>query len=87
MSASSECERPFHHEAGRASGRVSRLVGVLVSAEVALTVVLLTGAGLLVRTVVNLQRLDPGFERARLVTFALAFVVVAVAAGASAARS
>jgi predicted permease len=41
---------------------------VLVVAQVALGVVLLTGAGLLVRTFVHLRSLDPGFDTARLTT-------------------
>jgi predicted permease len=43
----------------------------LVVAEVALSVVLVIGAGLLVRTVYNLANVDAGFNRARLVTFAM----------------
>jgi predicted permease len=43
----------------------------LVIAEVALAVMLVVGAGLLVRTVYNLTRVDAGFERSRLVTFEL----------------
>jgi predicted permease len=44
----------------------------LVSREVALAVVLVAGAGLMVRTVVNLMSVDAGFDRSRLVTFAVA---------------
>jgi predicted permease len=40
-------------------------------AEVALAVMLVIGAGLLVRTVANLTNVDAGFDRARLVTFGL----------------
>jgi predicted permease len=43
----------------------------LVVAEVALAVVLVAGAGLMVRTIVNLSRVDAGFPRARLSTFSL----------------
>jgi len=43
----------------------------LVTAEVALAVMLVIGAGLLVRTVYNLTRIDAGFDRSRLVTFAM----------------
>jgi predicted permease len=43
----------------------------LVIAEVALAVMLVVGAGLLVRTVYNLTRVDAGFDRSRLVTFEL----------------
>ena len=48
----------------------------LVMAEVALAVVLVIGAGLLLRTVYNLTAVDAGFNRSRLVTFALTLPVV-----------
>jgi len=41
----------------------------LVMAEVALAVMLVIGAGLLLRTVYNLAAVDSGFDRSRLVTF------------------
>ncbi|MGE3886469.1 MAG: ABC transporter permease [Vicinamibacterales bacterium] len=41
----------------------------LVMAEVALAVMLVIGAGLLLRTVLNLTTVDAGFDRSRLVTF------------------
>jgi putative ABC transport system permease protein len=44
----------------------------LVMAEVALAVMLVIGAGLLLRTVANLASVDAGFDRARLVTFSMA---------------
>jgi putative ABC transport system permease protein len=44
---------------------------VLVMAEVALAVVLVIGAGLLLRSVWNLMTVDAGFNRSRLVTFGL----------------
>jgi len=47
----------------------ARTRGVLVIAEVALAVVLVVGAGLMLRTFWNLLRVDPGFDRAGLVTF------------------
>jgi predicted permease len=43
----------------------------LVTAEVALAVLLVVGAGLMLRTVVNLLNVDAGFDRSRLVTFSL----------------
>jgi len=43
----------------------------LVAAQVALAVMLAIGAGLLVRTVYNLTRIDAGFDRSRLVTFSM----------------
>jgi predicted permease len=42
---------------------------LLVVAQVALTVVVLAGAGLLVRTLQNLKTLDPGFDTRNLLTF------------------
>lgn len=41
---------------------------VLVAGEIALSVILLTGAGLLVRTFVELRRLDPGFDPSNVTT-------------------
>ena len=45
----------------------------LVVAEVALAVILVTGAGLLARTVYNLANVDAGFNKSRLVTLRIAF--------------
>ena len=53
---------------GSASHRVRR---ALVAAEVALAVVLVAGAGLMLRTIWNLSRVDAGFDRRGLVTFGL----------------
>jgi putative ABC transport system permease protein len=47
----------------------------LVMAEVALAVMLVIGAGLLLRTVANLSSVDAGFDRSRLVTFSMALAV------------
>jgi predicted permease len=43
----------------------------LVTAEIALAVILVIGAGLLVRTVYNLTLVDAGFDRSRMVTFSM----------------
>jgi putative ABC transport system permease protein len=60
-------------DAGTRGASAGRLRGALVIGEVALAVVLVTGAGLMLRTVENLMRVDTGFDRSRLVTFAVAF--------------
>jgi putative ABC transport system permease protein len=54
--------------AGAGRNRVRR---ALVAGEVALAVALVIGAGLLLRTVLNLSHVDSGFNRGRLVTFAI----------------
>jgi len=57
-----------HWNAGTGRHHVRR---ALVTAEVALAVILAIGAGLLVRTVANLTRVDPGFDRSRMLTFSV----------------
>ena len=47
-----------------------RISGILVAVEVALSTLLLVGAGLLFRTLWNLERAQLGFETAHLTTFA-----------------
>jgi predicted permease len=56
---------------GRAGGRWFSLGNGLVIAQVALAVVVLVGAGLLVRTLQNLRNVDPGFDMHNLLTFGL----------------
>jgi len=46
----------------------SRARGVLVVAEIALSTILVVGAGLLVNSFVHLQQIDPGFDADRLLT-------------------
>ena len=60
--------------AGRVAGhgRAARLRQGLIVAEVALTLVLLIGAGLMVRSFVALQRVQPGFNADGAMTFQLA---------------
>jgi putative ABC transport system permease protein len=49
----------------------ARVRGTLVMAELALAVMLLTGAGLLMRSFVKLQAVDPGFKPEQALTFEL----------------
>lgn len=60
--------------AGRVAGhgRAARLRQALIIGEVALTLVLLTGAGLMVRSFVALQQVRPGFDGDGAMTFQVA---------------
>jgi predicted permease len=55
----------------RTTGAVSRLSKGLIVAQVALSLLLLVGAGLYIRTLDNLQRVDPGFNQENLLLFNL----------------
>jgi predicted permease len=58
----------------------------LVMAEVALAVMLVIGAGLLIRTVFNLATVDAGFARSRLVTFQISLPTANYPRGAARAQ-
>jgi predicted permease len=59
----------FHAAGGR---RRNRLHQALVVAEAALSFTLLVGSGLLIRTVLNILNLEPGFDRQHTVSFDIA---------------
>ena len=62
---------PTLKDTGRGSSATTRslLSRSLVVAQVSLSLLLLIGAGLLVRTLINLQRVDPGFNEENLLLF------------------
>ena len=67
--------KPAFQEGGRgASGGAAarRIRRVLVSAEFALAIMLLVGAGLLTRSLLNVQHVDPGFNPDGVLTLQLA---------------
>ena len=57
--------------AGRAIGKWFRLGDALVVAQVALSILVLVGAGLLVRTLRNLHSVNPGFDTQNVLLFGL----------------
>jgi predicted permease len=61
-------------EGGRGlSGARHRAQSVFVVVEMALTIVLLAGAGLMIRSLAKLWRIDPGFESHNVLTFYMSF--------------
>jgi predicted permease len=58
-------------QSGRTSGRVSRLSKSLLVGQVAVSALLLVGAGLFIRTLYNLQRVKLGFNQENLLLFTL----------------
>jgi putative ABC transport system permease protein len=67
---SSSAERLMRRSAGDVRAN-HRLRSALIAVQVALSLVLLTAAGLLGRTVLNLRSIDLGFDPNRLLTFSL----------------
>lgn len=75
MQASRTDPKQGLHEGGRGSSgsvRQSRLRSVLVVGEVGLACLLLVGAGVMLRSFMNLLRLDPGFQPQHVLTAEIA---------------
>jgi len=64
--------RPLKDAATRGATSARRVRSALVAGEVALAVMLVAGAGLMMRTVLNLMHVDAGFDRSRLAAFGVA---------------
>src|SRR5260370_39961814 len=64
-------ESPSALAGGASHGRWLNLGGTLVIAQVALAILVLSGAGLLVRTLKNLKNIDPGFDTRNVLLFDL----------------
>jgi predicted permease len=69
--------RPDAQEALKESGRSvigsrHRVQGILVVSEIGLALVLLIGAGLMIRSIARIEGVNPGFNRHNVLTFAIA---------------
>jgi putative ABC transport system permease protein len=75
--------RSFHEGGRGASGglRAGRLRSLLVVSELALAIILLTGAGLLIRSFSQIQRVDPGVASHNLLTLQTSLPRARYAAG------
>ena len=69
------------------SGQRNRLQGVLVAAEISLALVLLVGAGLMIRTLAALHNVKPGFDSDKVLVFGLSLPPNLMNANAGAVRS
>jgi predicted permease len=66
-SASTRLSEAFKEGTGNSSGSRDRVRSILVIGEVALAMVLMTGAGLLLRSAMLVSHLDPGFDTSSLI--------------------
>ncbi len=66
-SASTRLTEAFQERGGSSSGGRDRVRSVLVAGEVALALMLMAGAGLLIRSALLVSHLDPGFDTSNLV--------------------
>ncbi len=66
-SASTQLTEAFQERGGSSSGGRDRVRSVLVAGEVALALMLMAGAGLLIRSALLVSHLDPGFDASNLI--------------------
>jgi putative ABC transport system permease protein len=66
-SASARLTAVFKESTGTSSGSHDRVRSMLVVGEIALALVLMTGAGLLIRSALLVSHLDPGFDTSHLI--------------------
>jgi putative ABC transport system permease protein len=64
-----DLSRGLHEESRQSTGRGNRMRNWLVAVEIACSVALMVGAGLLFRTMVGLQAVDPGLDAHHVLTF------------------
>ncbi len=65
--ASTRLSEAFQERSGSSSGGRDRVRSMLVAAEVALALMLMAGAGLLIRSALLVSHLDPGFDASNLI--------------------
>jgi predicted permease len=70
-SSRADLQQVLRRSSQGAGGARHRLQGILVSLEVAMALVLLIGAGLMLRTLSALWRVDPGYVPANAITFSM----------------
>jgi putative ABC transport system permease protein len=79
LSSRVDLSRRLHDSQTRGSGRThSRLAGLLAAGEIGIAIVLLVGAALFIRTLANLDRVQPGFDTHHLLTLQSTFPAIAV---------
>jgi putative ABC transport system permease protein len=84
IASRSSINRALHEESHQGTGGGTRLRSWLVAGEVACSVVLLAGAGLLFRTVIGLQAVDPGLNPDKVLTFSVSLPAARYGEGAKA---
>lgn len=69
MASHGDLNRALHEDSRQSTGSGNRMRSWLVALEIACSVALLSGAGLLFRSLVGLQNVDPGLDARNVLTF------------------